>query len=170
MKTRWKLLTILVAVAAVCAVALRAQAKGDDSAAIKALEDRLIAAVKAKDVDAIMKAYVDDESLHVFDVIPPRQYVGAKAYRKDWEGFLGTLEGPITAELSDLDVTTAGGLAYGHSIQRLAGTDKKGKKVDLTLRVTDGYKKVNGHWLIAHEHVSVPVDLDTAKPDLSSKP
>jgi len=39
-----------------------------------------------------MKAYVDDESLVVFDVIPPRQYVGAKAYRKDWEAFLGTLE------------------------------------------------------------------------------
>jgi hypothetical protein len=27
-----------------------------------------------------------------------------------------------------------------------------------------------GRWLIIHEHVSVPVDLDTGKPDLSSKP
>jgi len=32
--------------------------------------------------------------------------------------------------LSDLDVTTAGNLGYGHSIQRIASTDKKGKKVD----------------------------------------
>jgi hypothetical protein len=31
------------------------------------------------------------------------------------------------------------------------------------VRVTDGYKKVNGQWLIAHEHVSVPVDLTTMK-------
>jgi ketosteroid isomerase-like protein len=171
MKTRWKVLTIvLVAVAAVCAVALRAQAKGDDGAAIKALEDRLIAAVKAKDVDAIMKVYVDDESLHVFDVIPPRQYVGAKAYRKDWEGFLGTFEGPLKVEISDLDVTTGGNLAYGHSIQHIAGTDKKDKKVDITFRVTDAYKKIGGHWLIVHEHVSVPVDFDTGKPDFTSKP
>ena len=171
MKARWTLMSsILIGSTALCAVALRAHAKGDESAAIKALEDRFIAAVRTKDVDAIMKAYVDDESLFVFDVIPPRQYVGAKAYHKDWEGFLGTLEGPITVEISDLEVTTGGNIAYGHSIQRIAGTDKKGKKVDLTMRVTDGYKKVNGHWLIAHEHVSVPVDFDTAKPDFSSKP
>jgi hypothetical protein len=25
-------------------------------------------------------------------------------------------------------------------------------------------------WVIIHEHVSVPVDLDTGKPDLTSKP
>jgi ketosteroid isomerase-like protein len=33
----------------------------------------------------------------------------------------------------------------------------------MTVRVTDGYKKVNGQWLIAHEHVSIPVDLATMK-------
>jgi hypothetical protein len=38
------------------------------------------------------------------------------------------------------------------------------------VRVTDGYRKVNGHWLVEHEHVSVPVDLDTGKPDMTSKP
>ena len=38
-------------------------------------------------------------------------------------------------------------------------TDKKGKKMDMTVRVTDGYKKVNGQWLISHEHVSVPVNF-----------
>jgi ketosteroid isomerase-like protein len=116
-----------------------------------------------------MKVYVADESLFVFDVIPPRQYVGAKAYRKDWEGFLGTFEGPITVDLSDLSVTTSGNLAYGHSIQHTAGTDKKGKKLDFTMRVTDVYRKIKGKWLIVHEHVSVPVDFDTGKPDFSSK-
>src|SRR5213593_777323 len=94
---------------------VQVDAKGDDQAEIKALEGRFVTAANAKDVDAIMKVYLGDDSLFVFDVIPPRQYVGAKAYRKDWEGFLGTLEGPITVELSDLDVTTGGGLAYGHS-------------------------------------------------------
>jgi hypothetical protein len=27
-----------------------------------------------------------------------------------------------------------------------------------------------GNWLVVHEHVSIPVDLDTGKPDLASKP
>lgn len=41
--------------------------------------------------------------------------------------------------------------------------------MEVTVRVTDGYKKINGQWLISHEHVSVPVDLATMKPDLDSK-
>src|SRR5215467_11667944 len=144
----------------------RADARGD----IKALEDRFVAAFKAKDVDAIMKTYAPGQTLVVFDVVPPLQYIGAAAYRKDWQTFLGSFDGPITVELTDLDVAADRNLAYSHSIQRVAGTDKQGKKLDLTLRVTDVYKKAHGRWQIIHEHVSVPVDLTTDKPDLSSKP
>ena len=117
-----------------------------------------------------MKVYVPDQTLFVFDVEPPRQYVGAAAYRKDWQAFLDSFNGAITFELTDLDITTDDNLAYSHSIQRVAGTDKQGEKLDLTVRVTDVYKKINGNWLVIHEHVSVPVDLDTGKPDLTSKP
>jgi ketosteroid isomerase-like protein len=46
----------------------------------------------------------------------------------------------------------------------------KGQPIDMVVRVTDGYRKVDGNWLIAHEHVSVPVDFATGKPDLMSKP
>ena len=132
--------------------------------------DRFVAAFKAKDVDAIMKVYAPGQALFVFDVVPPRQYVGAEAYRKDWQTFLDSFNGPITVELTDLDVGADRNLAYGHSIQRVTGTDKQGKKLDLTVRVTDVYQKIRGGWYIVHEHVSVPVDLDAGKPDLSSKP
>jgi ketosteroid isomerase-like protein len=60
-------------------------------------------------------------------------------------------------------------VAYGHSIQVASFTDKAGKTMSSTMRVTDGYKKANGQWLISHEHVSVPVDFSTMKPDLDSK-
>src|SRR5690242_2710612 len=137
---------------------------------IKALEDRFVAAFKAKDVDAIMKVYAPDQTLVVFDVVPPRQYVGAAAYRQDWQTFFESFDGPVTVELTDLDAVADRNLAYSHSIQHVAGTDKHGKKLDLTVRVTDVYKKAHGRWQIIHEHVSVPVDLETGKPDLSSKP
>src|SRR5438105_3903523 len=156
------------------ALVLCPPAKADARADIKALEDRFIAAVTAKDLDAIMdaimKVYVPDQTQFVFDVEPPRQYVGAAAYRKDWQAFLDSFNGAITFELTDLDITTDDNLAYSHNIQRVAGTDKHGEKLDLTVRVTDVYKKINGNWLVIHEHVSVPVDLDTGKPDLTSKP
>jgi len=151
-------------------MAFGAPARADAAADIRALDDRFVAAFKAKDVDAIMKVYAPDQTLIVFDVVPPRQYVGAAAYRKDWQTFLGSFDGPITVELTDLDVVADRNLAYSHSIQHVAGTDKQGKKLDLTVRVTDVYKKARGRWLIVHEHVSVPVDLDTGKPDLTSKP
>jgi ketosteroid isomerase-like protein len=40
----------------------------------------------------------------------------------------------------------------------------------MTARVTDVYRKVAGHWRIVQEHVSVPVDLASGKPDFTSKP
>ena len=139
-----------------------AHAGAADEAQIKALE--------AKDVDAIMANYVPGDSLVVFDVLPPRQYLGSDAYKKDWQGFLGSCAGPVKVELTDLSVTADGKLGYGHSIQRLTCSTANGTVQDLTTRVTDGYEKRDGKWLISHEHISVPVDLATGKADLTSKP
>jgi ketosteroid isomerase-like protein len=38
------------------------------------------------------------------------------------------------------------------------------------LRFTDGWKRSNGRWVVAHEHVSVPVDLATGKARLDLTP
>jgi ketosteroid isomerase-like protein len=167
-KSSWRFALAVLAMVIGTATVVRA-ASGDE-ASIRALESRFGAAVNAKDVNAIMKVYVPDKSLVVFDVVPPRQYVGAKAYAKDWTDILATFKGPLKFEISDLSVTADGKLGFSHSIQRLTGTDTTDKPVDLTVRVTDVYRKIKGNWLIVHEHVSVPVDLDTGKPDLASKP
>jgi len=145
-------------------------AHADDQADIKALEQRYVTAVKAKDIKAIMACYMPDESLMVFDVVPPRQYVGAKAYQKDWEELFAAYPGPGEIEMSDLSVMTEGTLGYGHNIQHMTLTDKEGKKMTVILRLSNGYRKLKGKWLISHEHVSVPVDLATGKADLTSKP
>ena len=165
----------LSTVAVLCMVTIpvlpaNADSRKDDEAKIRTLENKFSAAFNAKDVNGIMSVYVPDETLIVFDVVPPRQYVGAKAYRKDWDDLIATLKGPVRFEISELSVETGGRLGWGHSIQHVSGTDTKGQAVDLTVRVTDVYRKAKGNWLIVHEHVSVPVDLDTGKPDLSSKP
>ena len=156
--------------AAIYGLALRAEAKTNDRAEIAALENHLMSSVRAKDLDGVMSVYVPDQSLFVFDVIPPRQYVGAAAYREDWKGVLASFNGPITADISDLSITSGNNVGFGHSIQHFSGTDRSGKSIDWTLRVTDCYRKINGKWLIVHEHYSVPVNLKTAKADLTSKP
>jgi ketosteroid isomerase-like protein len=83
---------------------------------------------------------------------------------------LASFKGPIGAELSDLKITSSDNLAFGHNIQHFTGTDLSGKPIDWILRVTDCYKRINGKWLIVHEHYSVPVDLQTAKAELTSQP
>lgn len=149
---------------------LGAFAQSGDEAQLRALEDRFAAAVNAKDLDAIMKVYIGDDSLFVFDVTPPREYVGAAAYRKDWEEFLKGFDGNPKFEIGNLAISVSGDLAFSHSIQHVSGKDTKGQPIDVTVRVTDVYRKTDGKWLVVHEHVSVPVDFETGKPDLTSKP
>lgn len=141
-----------------------------DRAAIEALEARFAAAFNARDVSAIMRVYEPGPGLFVFDVAPPRQHVGWADYKADWEGLFKSTPGRIHFSISDLSVTVVGPVAYGHSIQELRFTGANGSKGDLIVRVTDVYRKIRGTWLIVQEHVSVPVDLDTAKADLLSKP
>ena len=165
-----KISGVAVIIAMIMCLRPAAAQTADDEAKIRALGNQFAAAVTAKDLDAIMKVYVPDETLFVFDVTPPRQYVGAKAYRKDWEDLLALFKGALKFETTDLQITAADPLTYSHAIQHVSGTDTKGEPIDLTVRVTDVYRKINGSWLIVHEHVSVPVDLDTNEPDLESKP
>jgi ketosteroid isomerase-like protein len=142
----------------------------DDKAAIETLEKDFSAAFNAKDLDKVMSVYAPGKNLFVFDVVPPRQYVGWEAYKKDWKATFDAFPGPIAFSISDLNVTVVGGVAYGHSVQEVHFTKSDGSKVAMTVRATDVYRKMHGRWLIVQEHVSVPVDLDTGKPDLLSKP
>ncbi|HLZ74117.1 YybH family protein [Phenylobacterium sp.] len=159
----------LAAEAPAPAAAAAPAAGPSDKAQIQALERGFAAAFNAKDVRKIM-SYYTHEGLFVFDVVPPRQYVGWAAYKKDWDDLFAGFPGPVSFALSDLSITVAGDVAYGHSIQDSHFTAKDGGKTELVVRVTDVYRKVGGKWLIVQEHVSVPVDLDTMKPDPLSKP
>jgi ketosteroid isomerase-like protein len=137
---------------------------------IRSLEQRFAAAVQAKDLNRIMSVYAPGWRLFVFDINPPRQHVGWDDYRRDWEGFLGQVKGPVRFQLSNLSITTDGRLGFSHSIQHIIGQTADRTTMDLTARVTDDYEKIGGRWYIVTEHVSVPVDLATGKGDLQSKP
>jgi len=136
--------------------------------------DRLVNAVNTNDLNGIMKYYVSDnvpeETLVVFDGIPPRQYVGAAAFRQDWANFLATYPAGVHAEVSGWKSESEGNLAYGRFFFSVTGIAKDGNPLNFTLRITDVYKKINGNWLAIHEHASWPVNLATLIADLSSAP
>ena len=151
---------------------LPAQAQGKDEQEIRALQDRFAAAFRAKDVGAIMELYAPGNELFVFDLGMPREHVGWEDYKKDWQDFLALFSGPVQFTVSDLSITSDGMIAYGHNIQRVSGKASDGSTIDMTVRVTDVYRKMGGKWLIVQEHVSVPIDFSSGKPvpDLMSKP
>jgi ketosteroid isomerase-like protein len=140
-----------------------------DHAQIEALEKGIAAGFNAKSADKIMSYYAS-EGLFVFDVSPPREHVGWADYRKDWQDLFAAFPGPVTAQFSEQSITVVGSVAYGHSIQDAHFTAKDGTTMELVVRVTDVYRKLGGKWKIVQEHVSVPVDLATLKPDTLSKP
>ncbi|MGB7264398.1 MAG: nuclear transport factor 2 family protein [Terracidiphilus sp.] len=169
-------LVLCMAAGLVAAVSLgagpRAQAQAKDEQAIRALETKFAMAFVAKDVDAIMKFYAPGDQLLVFDLITPRQYAGWDAYKKDWQDTFALMKDTPEFDTQDLGITTDGKLAWSHSIQHAKWTGTDGAPFEMTVRVTDCYKKIDGKWLIVLEHVSVPIDMTGPKPtpDMMSKP
>ncbi len=148
----------------------RSFAQKSDEAEIRALHQRYVEAFNKKDVATIMSGYLPGKELFVFDVTPPRQHVGWEDYRKDWEDLFAAFPGPLHDEVQDLSITIADSAAYSHHVEAGYFTRPNGSRLDIVARVSDVYRKVNGKWLIVQEHVSVPVDIDTGKADLLSKP
>ena len=142
----------------------------DDESAIRALEDRFAEAFNTGDIEAIMKNYVPDNSFVLFDVVTRKEYLGADAYRKAWIDMFSRFSGRPKITISDLCITVDCNVGFSHSFMNTRGTDIQGQPVDRTVRVTAGYRKIGGSWLIAHEHISVPVDFATGKWDPVLKP
>ncbi|HUB20021.1 MAG TPA: nuclear transport factor 2 family protein [Acidobacteriaceae bacterium] len=168
MRMQLSLVAAVVCLAGATAGSLPARAQSGDKAAIEAKYTKFAEAFANKDVAGIMTIFAPD--VFVFDVIPPRQYVGYDAYKKDWEDVLAGTPGPITAKVSDLSVTVVGSVAYTHYLVEGTMTDKDGKANPLVVRSTDVWRKMNGKWLIVEEHNSFPVDLTTGQADMLSKP
>ena len=166
---------ISVTAVALCAVAAlagsvpaRAQANTADKAAIEALYQQFDQAFEKKDSKAIMALYAPE--VFVYDVTPPRAYVGWDAYKKDWDDLFAAMPGPFTSKITDLSVTVVGNVAYSHYVDDGSLADKDGKATHMVVRATDVWRKVKGKWLIVEEHNSFPVDLATGQADILSKP
>jgi uncharacterized protein (TIGR02246 family) len=116
--------------------------------------EALAHALRAKDLDALMTFYAPD--VVTFDVRPPLQVQGAAAYRKNFERWFASVLGPLDYEMHDLRITMGDRLALSHNLSHVKGASTAGDKIDYWVRVTASFQKINGRWLITHEHVSIP--------------
>jgi len=114
-------------------------------------------AVRAKSIDGVMALYAPN--IVSFDVDPPLRYAGADNKRRAWQAFFAAHTGAIAYEARDLNVTTQGDLAFVHSVNHVSGTLASGHISDLWVRWTACFRRIDGVWLVVHDHVSVPADL-----------
>jgi ketosteroid isomerase-like protein len=128
---------------------------------ISDLLHRRSAAAHDRDIDRLMAVY--SPGIVYFDLVPPLRYVGADALRGRFLHWFGRWESPIGQEIHDLDVLTSGDVAATHMLVRASGTLAGGRAVDYWVRVTSSCHRVDGRWLITHEHVSLPVEIATGR-------
>jgi ketosteroid isomerase-like protein len=105
-----------------------------------------------------------------FDATPPLQYEGIDAYRKTWRDWLDTLEGPIAYVLHDLAICAGDAVAFTHGLVHMVAMQKRGRSGDGWLRWTAGWRKIDGAWLVVHEHVSAPFERETHRAVLDARP
>ena len=140
---------------------------GEESG-IRQLIDGFQRAIRAKDLGGVLSVYAPD--IVSFDLVPPMQHVGIAAYRRPWEATFASFEGPIGYEVSDLHITAADEVAFSHSLNRMSGTTKNGQRISMWVRWTACFRKLDGRWLVTHEQVSVPIDMESGRALLDLEP
>ena len=142
--------------------------RATDEANIRQRINKLVEALRAMDLGSVMSIYAPD--IVSFDIVPPLRHVGAKSKEKNWIDAFAMYQRPLRYEIRDLTLTLGDDVAFGHSLNRVSGTLKNGNRTDFWLRWTACFRKIDGNWLIAHDHVSVPVDPESGRALLNLEP
>jgi uncharacterized protein (TIGR02246 family) len=132
----------------------KSHSRSDDETAIRDVIESWAAAVRRKDFPGILQNHSAD--LVMFDVPPPFQSNGMEAYRKSWDLFFSWSADPIPFDIHEMRITAGADVAFVVATMGCAepGADAEPKALDF--RLTVGLCKIDGRWIITHEHHSVP--------------
>jgi ketosteroid isomerase-like protein len=126
-------------------------------AAIRSHIQAMTQAIREKDVDTLMTHYAPD--VVVSDVTAPLDVQGADAYRKKFERWFGSIRGPMDYEMHDLSISVDHDVGQSFFTSHVRAMRNNGHKADYWVRVTTEFQKVNGEWLVGHEHISMPEEM-----------
>jgi ketosteroid isomerase-like protein len=139
-----------------------------DEVQIRQSIDGFVNAFRAKDIEGVLSLYAPE--ILSFDLATQLQYVGIAEYRRPWEETFPSYQEAIDYEVTNLNIRVSGELAFSHSLNRMRGTLTNGEQSELWLRWTACFQKINGKWLVTHEHVSVPINFETGSALLNLQP
>lgn len=123
-----------------------------DAQEIRSLIARWAEAVCARDMGGIL---VDrSEDILMFDVPPPTQLRGIRAYEDSWTPLFRWLGESGTFEVSDVNVHAGGDVAFATALVRCS-REEDGDGAEPSVRLTLGLRRFGGAWKVVHEHHSV---------------
>jgi uncharacterized protein (TIGR02246 family) len=128
---------------------------GDDTNQIRTLIESWADAVHVGDLETVVTDHADD--IVMFDVPPPDDGIrGIDAYRDAWPPFFEWQLGGASFEIVELDVTAGDDVAFAWALLRCGTPEELASDPANRLRLSIGLRKVDGRWIVAHEHHSFP--------------
>ena len=128
-----------------------------------------------QDVDGMMSFYVTD--IYTYDLMAAPEpdglkmaFDGAAIWRQNWVTFFEMFEDDLKVTIEDLTVYQSGDIATVRGLTRLQGTMTSGQHIDMWTLETNVLRRVNGTWLIVHDHVSVPIDFASGQALMTLSP
>jgi ketosteroid isomerase-like protein len=149
-------------------MATETRTKPSDEAQLRALIDERVRAVRDKDIDALMAQHATE--VVMFDALNPLQYKGADTVKERAAQWFSWYAGPIGYEIRDLEITAGESAAFCHYLYRVSGTMTNGREVEMWVRSTICFRRIDGAWRVTHEHSSVPFDAESGKASVDLKP
>lgn len=113
-------------------------------------------AIIQQQIDHITQFFSDQVSL--FDV--GSQIVGLRDYRREWEKFSPYFSTHIDIVRGNIKIHVATDLAVMHCLTKVIDTTTKTTLVPWC-RTTLCLQKTAERWLLVHQHISVPVNMQT---------
>ena len=124
-----------------------------DQEQIRALIERWAVAVHTGDLDSVVADHAAD--IVMFDVPPP--FVGVRGigeYRDVWPGFFRWQDSGASFEIQSLDIEAGVDVAYAFGLLRCGTPEDFAREPEQRLRLTVGLRKIDGRWIVVHEHHS----------------
>ena len=117
---------------------------------VRAVIDSWAKAVSDGDRKAILAHHSDDVLMFDF----PATVQGLGAYDRTWDFFFAFPRGPISFVPRDMVVIADNEVAFASCEMHCDGTSAG----PVDFRLTTGLRKIDGEWVIVHEHHSVPTE------------
>lgn len=129
---------------------------------IREVIENKAALLETGDAKAVMAYYAP--SFVEYTLAPPLRQPGDGRDPAPLEAWMATFETPPRREVTQLEITTDGDVAFATSLDCMSAVPRGATEgFRLWFRVTLGLRRIDGRWLVTHEHESVPFEMDGSR-------